>query len=232
MRSLSLLGFLLLISVRVSAVQIGDTLDKVTAEKGKPAGEMNAGTTQILNYADQTIKLKNGKVVEVSKVERPAAPAAPVPSGETAPSDAVGGAPSGLAPTVTAKSGKEAIKTGSWTTDVRAAIAQAKVQHRRVFLLFTASDWSAFSQRFYKEVLSTPEFGRYATEKLILVMLDFPKGIAQNQALKDQNQTLLKALKIERFPTVVLLNSDGKTLGMLPYEEGGPVKFIDSMKKL
>jgi protein disulfide-isomerase len=126
----------------------------------------------------------------------------------------------------------EAVKPGNWTVDCRAALAQAKQEKRRVFLLFTGSDWSAFSQRFHKEILSSPEFARYAIDNLVLVMIDFPKTFTQPEALKSQNNALMKAFKIERLPMVVILNSEGKPLGLLPFEEGGPANFIDSLKKL
>lgn len=165
---------------------------------------MNVGSSKVLNYEDQTIKLKEGKVVEINE---------PVRAKPTPPST-------------------KGIPPGSWTVDVRQAMAQAKLEHRRVMLLFTGSDWSAFSQRFYKETLSSPEFARYAIDKLILVMLDFPKTINQSAELKARNEALMKAFAIEHLPTVVILNSEGKPVGKIPFEEGGPAKFIASVEKL
>lgn len=205
-------------ALRLSAVQLGDTLAQVLTEKGKADGEMNGGSMKILNYADLTVKLKDGKVVEITEVEEP------LPGDSTKPAPA-------------AKSNLPAktyplIKPGEWTVNCRQATAQARKEKRRVLLLFTGSDWSAFSQRFYKEIVSTPEFAHYAIDNLILVEIDFPKKIEQSPALKAQNQALLKIFKVERYPTVVLLNSDGKLLGTLPFEEGGVTKFLDSVKKL
>ena len=66
------------------AVNAGDTYDQVIAEKGKPSGRMDGGSTVVLQYLDISVKLRDGVVVSVKAVEaKPAG--APAPSAGTAP---------------------------------------------------------------------------------------------------------------------------------------------------
>jgi protein disulfide-isomerase len=119
-----------------------------------------------------------------------------------------------------------------WTTDYKAALAQAKAQNRHVFLFFTGSDWCSWCKKLNREILSTDEFKDYATKKLILVELDFPRGKPQSNEVKEQNAKLADRFKIEGYPTVIVLNSSGKKIGELGYQEGGPSPFVDALSKM
>jgi thiol-disulfide isomerase/thioredoxin len=50
-----------------AAPQVGDTYEKVRAEKGPPSGAAEAGSIQILRYPDQTITFRQGHVVTIEK---------------------------------------------------------------------------------------------------------------------------------------------------------------------
>ena len=120
----------------------------------------------------------------------------------------------------------------TWTTDYKAALAQAKAQNRHVFLFFTGSDWCSWCKRLNREILSTDEFKEYAGKKLILVELDFPRGKPQSNEVKEQNAKLADRFKIEGYPTVIVLNSSGKKVGELGYQEGGPSPFVEALSKM
>ena len=53
--------FLAALSTR-AALQLGDSYEKVITEKGRPAGKMEAGAIQILNYTDLSVRFKDGLV--------------------------------------------------------------------------------------------------------------------------------------------------------------------------
>jgi thioredoxin-related protein len=133
-----------------------------------------------------------------------------------------------LAVTLTAP-GAETLK---WSTDYSVALVQAKEQNRQVFLLFTGSDWCIWCKRLNNEILSSPEFSRYAGEKLLLVEVDFPEHKAQSAALKGQNAKLAETYHIEGYPTVIVLDRTGKAVGRLGYQKGGPGPFLEALKKL
>lgn len=192
------------------AVEVGATYEQVIAEKGAPAAKLQAGDVQILNYPDQRIKLKGNKVVEVN---------AKLPDVDVAPAEA----PAPRTP---------AIAPGTWTTDYPAALKQARQQKTKILLFFTGSDWCGWCKRLDAEVLTTSKFKSYAGKNLILVKLDFPQGIPQSTSLKAQNQSLAQHHKVTGFPTIVVVDGAGKTLGRLSYQPGGPGPFIDALEKL
>jgi len=65
-----------------------------------------------------------------------------------------------------------------------------------------------------------------------LLELDFPRNKPQSAEDKARNQALARKFGIEGFPTIVVLNSEGKQVGQLGYMPGGPAAFIDALKKI
>lgn len=121
---------------------------------------------------------------------------------------------------------------GNWQTDPAKALADAKGTKKLVLMDFTGSDWCSWCMKLNKEVFSQPEFQQYAKDNLVLVELDFPRGKPQSDEEKARNEALAKKYRIEGFPTIVVLNSEGKQVGQLGYMPGGSAAFIDALKKL
>jgi hypothetical protein len=80
MRPVSLVLFFVATAALGSSV--GDTYDKVIAERGAPKSQIQAGTVKVLAYSDVTIKLRDGIVVSIKAVA-PAPPPAPAQAGRT-----------------------------------------------------------------------------------------------------------------------------------------------------
>ena len=113
-----------------------------------------------------------------------------------------------------------------WSTDLPKAQAQAKAEKKLVMLDFTGSDWCGWCIRLHKEVFSTPEFAEYARKNLVLVEVDFPRKKALSAEQKKANQALQGKYKIEGYPTLIVLDGDGKKVGQLGYVKGGPKAWI------
>jgi thiol:disulfide interchange protein len=94
-----------------------------------------------------------------------------------------------------------------WETDLDKAIEQARTENKSVLVEFTGSDWCPPCIMMRKNVFSKKEFIEAASKKFVLVELDFPKN---NKELAEKNQPLAEKYKIGGFPTVVLLDSEGK----------------------
>ncbi len=126
----------------------------------------------------------------------------------------------------------------SWLTDYQEAQKQAKSSNKLLLLDFTGSDWCGFCIRLHREVFSQPEFQEYAKNNLVLMEVDFPRGKEQTQSLRMQNQNLAHQYNIEGFPTIIVLNGEGKQLGALGYIPTGPNDpplvrlFIDQLERL
>lgn len=94
-----------------------------------------------------------------------------------------------------------------WSDDLEKALEIAKTEKKCVLIEFTGSDWCPPCIAMRKNVFSKKEFVAAASKDFILVELDFPNG---DPDLKKKNEPLAKKYKIEAFPTVILLDSDGK----------------------
>jgi thiol:disulfide interchange protein len=187
------------------AVEVGHSLENVVAEKGPAPSKMQMGDMLVLNYPDETVRLRDGKVIAVKAIKG-----------------------SGSAVAVSAP----ALPPGQWTTDYEKALVAAKAENRHVLLFFTGSDWCGWCQRLDSEILSTADFREFASKRLILVKLDFPRNSPQAAGLQAQNDRLAKIHSIQGFPTMVFLNSAGKRVAEFGYEEGGPAPFLKKLKKL
>ncbi len=119
-----------------------------------------------------------------------------------------------------------------WLTDADQALAKARAERKLVLLNFTGSDWCPWCIRLEREVFSQPEFLSYAQTNLVLVLVDFPRKKQLSQEQKRSNNALAVKYGINGFPTIVVLDHTGKTLGKLGYMEGGPKRFIAELEKL
>lgn len=119
-----------------------------------------------------------------------------------------------------------------WGTDPDKGVAEAKGTKKLVLLDFTGSDWCGWCIKLNKEVFSQPEFKAYAKENLVLVELDFPRQKPLDAATKARNDGLAKKYGVRGFPTIVVLNGEGKKVGELGYTPGGPAAFIAELKKI
>ena len=120
----------------------------------------------------------------------------------------------------------------AWLTDLPKAQAQAKAENKIVLMDFTGSDWCGWCIKFKKEVLDTAEFQAYAAKYVVLVELDYPNKKVQTDELKTANAALKKQYDIHGFPTLLVLDKDGKEIGrQVGYSEGGPQAFIAKLEK-
>ena len=119
-----------------------------------------------------------------------------------------------------------------WTDDYDKGVAQSKKENKLTLLDFTGSDWCGWCIKLDNEVFSKPKFKEYAKDNLVLVELDFPRTKSLPKKQKEKNDALAAEYKIQGYPTIVVLNADGKKVGELGYMPGGPEAFIAALDKL
>jgi protein disulfide-isomerase len=121
----------------------------------------------------------------------------------------------------------------AWLTDYKKAQQEAKSSNKLLMLDFTGSDWCGFCFQMDRAILSQPQFKDYASKNLILMEVDFPRRKLQSIDTKKQNEELAERYQIEGFPTIVILDGDGRTVwrydGLFT---GGPTAFIAELEKL
>ncbi len=120
----------------------------------------------------------------------------------------------------------------NWLTDFPKAQAEAKTQHKLLLVNFTGSDWCPWCLRLEREVFAKPEFQNYAKDHLVLFMADFPRAKSLSTEVRKQNRELAERFSVEGFPTIIVLNAEGKPIAELGYLPGGATAFVDQLKKL
>ena len=81
---------------------------------------------------------------------------------------------------------------------------------------FTGSDWCVPCKRLKRNVLDAEEFKNWAAANVVLLELDYPKQSKQSKQSKEskeQNETLKQRYQISKYPTILLLDSEGEVLG-------------------
>jgi len=124
----------------------------------------------------------------------------------------------------------------AFLSDLAAAKTLAAKEHRQLVIEFSGRTWCPPCKALRAEVIPSPEFAAFAQTR-VLVHLDYPRksertpekiaadpALARLMAAKD-------AFKIEGFPTVVLLDAQGRELGrVLGYEPGqGAAEYLKQL---
>jgi len=127
----------------------------------------------------------------------------------------------------------EGAEAGRWTMDYEAAVALADEKDLAILLNFTGSDWCGWCKLMDEAVYAKDEWKEYATSKLVLVTLDFPRdtSIVPEQFV-EQNERLREKYAVRGYPTYLILDSDGETrLGQLGAgRDMTPAKFIEQVE--
>ena len=118
-----------------------------------------------------------------------------------------------------------------WFTDAAAAQAKAKEQDKLVLLDFTGSDWCIWCKKLKREVFDKPEFAQFAQSRLVLVEVDFPQHKTLPKAQQQANSQLDKTYGISSYPTIIVLDADGKQVARMGYVFGGASAFIAKLEK-
>ena|ERR1700719_1804236 len=126
-----------------------------------------------------------------------------------------------------------ALADPDWQTNYKKAQEEAKQSNRLLLVDFTGSDWCGYCILLDRQILSQPEFKDYAKKNLVLLEIDFPRSKPLPVDTRKQNQELAQQYQIEGFPTIVVLNGDGKTVWRYDgYFSEGPAAFIAELEKL
>lgn len=119
----------------------------------------------------------------------------------------------------------------AWETDFDAALKLAKKKNKKLFVLFTGSDWCYWCKKLDGEIFKKEAFAKYANENFICVKLDFPRKSNQTQAEKARNSALAQEFGVQGFPTVYILDKNKEVLHQTGYQKGGPDKYKTSLEQ-
>lgn len=112
------------------------------------------------------------------------------------------------------------------------ALERAKVEGKYIIADFSGSDWCFWCQRLDKEVFAEEDFISVATNKYVLLMVDSPRNKAVlSEKAKAQNPQLRRRYKISQFPTVLILDGEGKIMGETGFLGGGPKNYLQHLEE-
>jgi rhodanese-related sulfurtransferase/thioredoxin-related protein len=121
----------------------------------------------------------------------------------------------------------------TWLTSLPKAQAQASAENKSVLLFFHGSDWCPPCIEMQRQVLDSPEFINYARQTLVLVDVDFPEKVKQDEELKKADLALKARFNVgDALPTLVLLDDAGETVYQeAGYAGGGPAEVLPSLQR-
>lgn len=118
-----------------------------------------------------------------------------------------------------------------WLTDLAAARLQAKRETKFMLLNFTVSDSDGECAKLKSEVFDTQQFMNFASSNLILVEVDLPRNKLMTQEQKDANRKVAVLYHATEYPTILILDWDGRQKGRLGYVKGGPEAFLKELEQ-
>lgn len=119
-----------------------------------------------------------------------------------------------------------------WTTYSQAVLDKAKTENKYILLDFTGSDWCGWCIKLNSEVFSQPEFITYAKDNLICVEVDFPQRKKISAEQKKINEELANTMGVRGFPTIFILDPNGKVVGKTGYKQGGAEAYVKHIKEI
>jgi len=126
---------------------------------------------------------------------------------------------------------ESATKPSLWISNFESAKAKAASEGKDILIDFTGSDWCGWCIKLKKEVFSTPEFESAAPALFILMEADFPRDKSKlTPDVIAQNQRLQENFGVRGFPTIILMDPQGRPYARAGYQEGGPAKYLETLK--
>lgn len=120
--------------------------------------------------------------------------------------------------------------TFKWYDNLDEAMKESERLHRPIFALFTGSDWCPWCIKLEREILSKPEFQKYAARHFIMFKVDELRKTRMPQGVALKNREYLNKYGVRGFPTVLLLDKKGRLLTQTGYRAGGPENYIEHLK--
>lgn len=97
-----------------------------------------------------------------------------------------------------------------FTDDYDAAVKRAAAENKPILAVFSGSDWCFWCKMLESEFLSKKEFTDSVTNNLVCLFIDSPSDKSKLSAkAREQNPKLVKKYGINRYPSVMFLDSKG-----------------------
>ena len=128
-----------------------------------------------------------------------------------------------------AKADGEEVK---WQTKMDVALKLAKAEGKDVFAFFTGSDWCNYCVVLHRKVFDKGDFLNNLEKKYVLLKIDFPQRKPLPKAEREINDKLSQDYSIEGFPTVLLLDTEGRAFAKTGFRDEGPDEYAKHLDTL
>lgn len=100
-----------------------------------------------------------------------------------------------------------------WEIHYDAALAKAKAEHKKVYVLSTGSDWCGWCIKLRNNVLTKPKFKAFAKKNLVLLYLDSPSRKKLSAEQQRHNTMVRSMLQFGGgVPSAKVLDETGRVL--------------------
>lgn len=96
----------------------------------------------------------------------------------------------------------------NWTTAKNTAVKSQK----NILIKFTGSDWCPPCKQLEKSVYSNPTFMKHASNRWVLLELDFPRQKQLPSDQKRHNAIIQSHFKVTGFPTLILVTPEKEVI--------------------
>lgn len=122
-------------------------------------------------------------------------------------------------------------QAGDFLTDFEAGKKKAVAENKLLLVKFTGSDWCPPCIKLDKEVFSKKSFKSDVEKDFVVVVLDYPRKKKLPEAQTKANKEVAKKYGLRSYPTVMLMDSDGKVFkSMSGYGGGGVKPYLKALK--
>lgn len=128
-----------------------------------------------------------------------------------------------------AYSGQTAVQSQiNWQPSYNAAVAASQASSKPILILFTGTNWCPACITLERQVLSKPVFAQAVGEKFVFFKAEIP-GSSAEIVQASPHKFLLDRYRIQRFPTILVINPDGRVLFSVNYQAEGPEAYINEL---
>jgi thiol-disulfide isomerase/thioredoxin len=100
-------------------------------------------------------------------------------------------------------------------------------------LVFTGSDWCPNCRRLDAKILSDTAFINFTRDRLLIEFADFPQHKKQDCKTIEKNKALAEKYHfLGIYPTILILDNEGKVKGQILYRNQSTKEFIDQLKEI
>ena len=119
-----------------------------------------------------------------------------------------------------------------WQTDMKVAQENAAKEGKDIFVYFTGSDWCSYCRVLHSKVFDKDNFLENLKKEYILLKIDFPQRNPLPEVEQMKNEKLSTDYSVEGFPTVLLMDKDGRAFAKTGFRDEGPAEYAKHLKTI